>query len=394
MIGEERFLLSKLREKFEAKTKQFTMLAETIGNNSIRETIEEGTKLRLEMECRNLSNEKTRKQQERIEELDGFDKRTRVNKWCYGILSALIVLIYVSIFIHRGTLSAIPEVMTHECSYWMYGVYFVVTVIFVLWCRQRKSKRRTIEEDYEIQLNQLASDIAKREKENDVLHIKTYVAGIWVDSFYKLSRDLHSKYLGMKSYVGNLKVWRTEEEKIVNIAPMNRDPFLSLISNECLDNYFETQKDNITQDIKMSAMFKDRYGIEEKQIVAFKNGLKEKLVKSLFSLVEDFSIFKHVVKEATYPYLDDKYTELNLLLRQMDAKSEVFVRKASSAMIDDSTIKLLFLSTSIQEQRTRWDSIVGGNFTQSPSICMGTALDKITLLRVVGLKPEEVALME
>ena len=68
----------------------------------------------------------------------------------------------------------------------------------------------------------------------------------------------------------------------------------------------------------MSSMFKNQYKIGEEQIVKFKNTLKATLIKALWTRLEGFSIYKHVVGEEKYSYVDRRYTDVNELMRDLD----------------------------------------------------------------------------
>ena len=394
LIEEEKVNLATLSTKFSAKTVEYNTLTQLLGNNATRDSICEGSIKRLEMETRDLHSSKDRVQGERTVQLEAFDKETKVTKWVFWGVLATILLTFILVCSYS---ESVEDVLFSTVSYVVYGIVLIGSLLFALWSKQRKHKRVDLDEDYKHRLDRITDEITKRKREIDIIHLKTHVAGMIIDSLSKLSKNLHTKYNGMKSYVGNLKVWRAEEEESVKIEPMNREPFLSLISNPCLDLYFEEQKDSITQEIRLSSMFKDQYNISEDQIVKFKNTLKETLINALWSRLKGFSIYKHVVGEEKYPYVDSRYTDVNELLQQMDKKSDAFVRKEPVIESRDSrntNCKLLFLSASLESERSKWNELCKHNFQHEPTLCATNTDDKITLLQIVGMSTDEISLLK
>lgn len=217
-----------------------------------------------------------------------------------------------------------------------------------------------------------------------------------IDSLYKLGRNLHTKYNGMRSYVGNLKVWREQENESLKMTPLSRNPFLTLISNECLDQYFENNKEKLTEGLELSKMFKDKYNVKEKEVVKFKNDLKKKLVAMLFKAIKDFSIFKYVTRSEDYPYVGREFTDIDILLQQMDYKSTPFVRlnpTPAKAEGINTHCKMMFLYTEHEQDRKTWEDACIRNFNNAPQIHNTPSPFKITLLQLKGVAQEEISIL-
>ena len=88
-----------------------------------------------------------------------------------------------------------------------YGATLLVLIFLFLWRWQRKSKRVALDENFSASLEQQAREIKRCEQEIVLLPLRSHVAGMVVDSMAKLLRNLHSKYNGMRSFLGNLSVW-------------------------------------------------------------------------------------------------------------------------------------------------------------------------------------------
>ena len=392
LIREEKIKLDKLNKDLTERSRLFNELFQQLGNNRIRESLCDGTIERLDWECRNLTRQSDDLQNERQHELSVFDKKSKKIRWSFWISIAATLLGFIIACIIDKSL----EPLAQKPSLWIYVGEALYSVIFWLVMRHRKRQRQDLDLDYQDRLKQLAQEISKRQREKEITHLKTHLAGMIIDSLYKLNRDLHSKYNGMRSYVGNLKEWRKQENESLKMSPLSRDPFLTLISNECLDRYFEDNKEKLTEGLELSKMFKDKYKVKEEDVVKFKNTLKEKLVSMLFKVIEDFSIFKYVTGSEKYPYVGREFTDIDALLRQMDYKSTPFVRlNPSPSEIEaiNTHCKMMFLYTQQEQDRKVWEDACNRNFSDAPLSHLTPSPYKITLLQLKGVAPEEVTIL-
>lgn len=392
LIQDEKAKLGKLTNQLTERSKSFNTLFQLLGNNTIRDSICDGTKERLEYECRQLRKEKRYTQDQRSKELDAFDSVTKKNKIYFWIEMA----IFVVYFAFACIICKSAEPLFNKVAYAFYGLIAITSVIFWLVIRYRKRLRKDLDMDFKNRLENLASSISSREREKEITRLKCHLAGMIIDSLYKLGGNLHTKYNGMRSYVGNLKTWREQEAKSLNMSPLVRDPFLTLISNETLDKFFDSNKDEITKGLELSKMFKDKYKVQESEIVKFKNELKATLVKLLFDSIKDFSIFKYVTNEENYPYVNRDYTDIDALMRQMDGKSNPFVRMNPMAVATDGIntyCKMMFLHTDDDDDRRKWEEACGRNFGNAPVLHPAESRFKVTLLQLKGVAANEISVL-
>ena len=390
LIREEKLKLQKLTKDLKHRSRLFNELFQHLGNNGVRETLCEGTQERLEWECRDLTRKKEKLHKERLQALAAFDKESRRLRWWFWGFIAVVVLSFVIVCAVIKSLAPLAA----KPSLWIYAGVALVSVAFWLVMRYRKRKRQNIDLDYKDQLERLSQEIAKRQREKEITHLKTHLAGMIIDSLYKLGRNLHSKYNGLRSYVGNLKVWREQENESLQLSPMTRDPFLTLISGPCLDHYFEQNKEKLTDGLELSRMFKDRYHVKEEDVVAFKNDLKKRLVSLLFDAISGFSIFKYVTGNESYPYVSSDYVDMDALLRQMDYKSMPFVRlNPMPANVEgiNTHCKMMFLCAEMDRDRKQWEEACSRNFSNEPVTHRTDSPYKITLLQLKGVAPEEIS---
>ena len=392
LIREEKLKLLKLTKELTERSRLFNELFQQLGNNGNREAICDGTQERLDWESRNLTKKKEQLAEERLRALADFDKQSRQYRWLFWGGIAVVLASFIIVCIVTKTLKPLVA----KPSLWIYSIVCVASVVFWLIMRHRKRKRQDMDLDYKKQLECLSKEISKREREKEITHLKTHLAGMIIDSLYKLERNLHSKYNGLRSYVGNLKTWRVQEDDSLKMSPLARDPFLSLISNECLDHYFEQNKEKLTEGLILSQMFYDKYKVKEEDVVKFKNNLKKRLVDMLFKAINGFSIFKYVTKAEEYPYVGREYTDIDALLRHMDYKSTPFVRlnpTVSNTEGINTHCKMMFLKTEFEQDRRIWEEACNRNFSAIPQSHLTDSPYKLTLLQLKGVAPNEVSIL-
>lgn len=394
LIEEEKHSIKDLNKDLQCYEVLYNQVFQTLGNNATRTTLCDGTIQRLEYEKEVLQKEKEKLEPERIEALNKFDEFTGWIRHWFACSVLLVVAVYTIILV----CGVDPySVFFNWGSYITYGIYAIETILFILTLRKRHNDRIDLDEDYKSRIEGKAREILHRDQELAIMKLKSHVAGMIIDSLSKLFRNLHSKYNGMHSYVGNLQVWREEEERDSQMSDLVREPFLSLVSNPCLDKYFEECKDKITSKIKLFEMFRHSYHVEESEIIRFKNDLKKSLVDELFGKLKGFSIFEHIVGTSKYPYAERKEMDLNNLLQTLDQKSSHFARTISTGDIkaaQNASCKLLFVHTDFENERVRWNEICRQNFQNAPSLCHADSQYKITLLQMNGLALNEIAILK
>ncbi|MDE6871056.1 MAG: hypothetical protein K2J62_02905 [Bacteroidales bacterium] len=392
LIRDEKVKLGRLTRRFTEQSKNFNTLFQQLGNNTVRESICDGTERRLEYECEQLRRKDKELLGLRSKELTEFDSTTKMIKIYFGIGIA----VFVSGFVLACVIANGIRPLFNTVSYSIYGIFALCCVFMLLLLRYRKRQRKDIDLDFKARLKNVASEISCREREKEITHLKSHLAGMIIDSLYKLNRNLHTKYNGMRSYVGNLKTWREQEMLSLGMQPLVRAPFLTLISNDTLDDFFEAKKDEITEGLELSKMFKDKYKVQESEIIKFKNGLKLTLVGLLTDAIKDFSICKYVTAQEDYPYVNRDYTDINALMRQMDSKSNPFVRMNPNIVATDGIntyCKMMFLHADDERSRQQWDEACGRNFGNRPILHSVESQFKVTLLQLRGMAADEISIL-
>ncbi len=396
LIDEEKHRLNILYKDLQHYEFAYNQVFQALGNNTTRTTLCDGTLKQLDYQIEELTTKKRQLEPARTEALEEFDRKTIKMIVGYG-LSWLLPIIVFAILLGGLKLDPQEVFLNVWTCLFFYGGWTLLTVLFVLWKWQRRRLRIDLDDEYQSQIEDIERQITKRKEEQEITRLKSHIAGMIIDSLYRLQSSLHSKYNGMHSYIGNLRIWRNEEEQSRRMDDSVREPFLSLIANQQLDKFFEDCKDEITKPVKLYELFRKSYQVEEKEIVRFKNELKKTLVDKLFEKLKNFSVYKHISGNENYPYAVANTNDINALLQQMDRKSAYFVRTISTvdtAAAQNTSCKLLFVDADVEATRKEWEQLCSKNFTQQPTCCQSDSHFRLSLLQMVGLAPKEISILQ
>ena len=308
--------------------------------------------------------------------------------YIWGAIIVLLIIVWGSLNLYEKPL-----------GWFILGVITTIVSItpVVLSYIFHRRVRREIDLGYKDKITQIANNIDLREIEHSLLPIKMETAGMILDKLTRLISNLNSKYYNMRSYVDNLRVWRKENAEAVNMQPVNRQPFMSLIKNECLDVYFNKHKEDLTSDIRLYKLFRDNYSVDEQQVTTFKRNLKERLAKSLWSKVTDFSVYDHVTGARKFEYVDSEYVNIGQLLKMVDDNSEIFINTTMRMYGSNSqyaNCKLLLRSAPGLNGERNWDNNVQSYFSTKPQMFDLSSDYKIVVIRLEGLSPDELDILQ
>lgn len=312
------------------------------------------------------------------------------NMWIFWAISLLLAV--VSFVILAWLLDIF--LLNHGVGWLILGLLSYVPFLYAFYAR--RNIRKQIDEDYMSQIILVANNIDLRAKLRHEMPVKVDIAGSILDSLTMLISRLRKKCYSLRSYVDNLRMWRQENAKAVDMQPVNRQPFMSLIKNECLDAYFDKEKENITEDISLHQLFRDKYDVDEKQVTAFKKELKLRLGKTLWNKVSDFSIYDHVTGARDYAYVDKEVVDMGRLINTMDGNSEIFVNttmRMHDATADAVCCKMMFRSAPGNDGSRGWDESVQSYFMMKPQMHDLSSDYKVFIIRLEGLSPSEIDLL-
>lgn len=265
-----------------------------------------------------------------------------------------------------------------------------IPFLFMMLIRQQLS--RDLDDAYLQRIEKKTKEIYECQCERNNIKTKMYIAGSILDHITSLLSHLNSKYYSIVSCVDNLKSWYTENESASKMEPINRQPFMSLIDNDCLDKYFDSHKEKLTKDIRLYQLFLQNYSIGENEITNFKKGLKSTLIQELYKSISDFSIFEYATNNRKYEYVNDSNSEFSALMRKLDCNSKIFIQVDSSVCVQssESSYKMLFRHAPGNDGASRWKDAISESFSIEPQMCDLESNNKILLLNIEGLQVDQV----
>lgn len=391
LIDEEKRLLGMYQQAYADCRMAYDTLMQSLGNNSIRERIYDKAYDRLDDEIHQLNSRKKQFiQTDRSKTLAEFDKTTQSSKiWIIAIIALLFITGASTFYFERFN-----EWFSQEVNWWIIAGVIFFSGLLSLYFPYRRHHRKKLEQKLAEQVTNIANRHHRLEGEQDTLHLQLHLAGMVIDRLAILQNTLVQRYQSMKSYVGNLSVWYDEEnKKIKEMDAVTKVPFLSLLSNEVLDSYFERNKEDITSGIKLYHYFNE-YEPNENTIRKYKNVIKQRLIDRLYVPLEDFTVYKYLMKDKEYSYLDPKYANPSQLLLHMDNRSEVFLQNGKVDMAENKPVyRYLFVHTDVQHERTNWEQAYPKYFRNKPCYESTSSVFKIVVVQVKYLAIKDVKML-
>lgn len=388
LVDEERVRLKKMLED-DAKVKMdYEMLMQTLGKQSMRTDIMKGHLGVLEEKVKDLRKKRDNiNETERGNALREHDSNTWKTK--LYMIGADVVLA-----ITWGVISSFYENFTdwlqNDWCYILAGVFGLVTIILMFYWWWSDSQRRRIEIEYEEITADLSEKMHNLQNQANEQKMRMHVAGMVIDKLLTLKASIDKTYQGMKAYIGNLATWYKEEQKGLDVMePLVKDPFIPLLSNDQLNKYFEENKDEITAGMHLYEYFKG-FQLDDDAIIAYKRDLKQKILVQIETLLNNFTVFRHIFETRDYPYLDKEYASAKNLLPVLDTKSAPFCQIKKTAVMKPQA-RFLFIHTDAEEQNA-WNATYPQHFNTTPISETIVSVYKIIGLRVQNLTVDEVIL--
>lgn len=395
-IDDTKQLLSAKKNLHDKMYLEFADTIETAKVASNRDMIEEGTQKRLEWEKAELLKREVELRDERLKELDLYQKRTVVGHLCFSLVFVAAILVYALLYTFRNDLGLMfnwPEpakaIFLSSASYWSYGLLGIIAIIWLaVWIPYRRIHKRHLSQRYEDMIQDVAMSIKQRESDLEQLRLRFHLAGGIVERLTALRQNLLNKFHSMVSFVKNISVWYSEEADAICDITTARDPFISVLNSASLKQYFAENAERLTSDMKLYELFRNNYSLTDEAIIAFKYKLKDSVIALLLDSLKDFTVYKYISGDYDYDYLDKSRKGISDMLRIMDFKSEPFVRMGTVVAgrgYNSTFIKLLFLNADLQASRDTWDKILAANFQEEPMLGILDSPFKMTLVQLRGV---------
>ncbi len=277
---------------------QFMALMESLRNPSVREEIVGITGEHYSQRVEGLITLHKQKENKKSIELDNYDKKTISNQVKGWAIFGVIVVILGIITYYFGYLE---NITIPTCVALGIGAIALIRYAFY-----RKNKRFALEAELDDEIAANNRELIKARTTLKELDYRQHVAGMVLDNVVILSNKLQALQTALYNFVKNLSAWYDEEnEKVLNMSPEEKPPFITLLDNSVLDNFFEKMKEDLTKDIHLYKFWNGNYIIDDMKILTFKNSLKQQIKDELSKSLDGFNVYEYIAGIRHYPYLTD-----------------------------------------------------------------------------------------
>ncbi|MBQ5888012.1 MAG: C1 family peptidase [Bacteroidaceae bacterium] len=311
------------------------------------------------------------------------------NWWWVGFIGTILVYLFLTIYRFIENLQNIG--LTWQLIL-MALCYAPFILMYIIHCVIKKEIIKYYNKEQEI----VDKRISAKNREQQSLKARLVIAGIILREMTEFIVELNNKYSYMRSFYENLKIWYKENKNIKEIPLANKNPFISLANADCLNAYFNKKKEELTSEIKLYKLLEGYTDMSENGIIALKNTIKEKLKVELNNKTSDFSIFDHITGRRKFDYVQQEYVDIDQLMREMDANSQIFVRvsqRADDTLAQNTKCKMLFREAEDNAGARDWNNAAQNNFSIPPVSHDIKSKFKVFIIRLEGLETNEIVML-
>ena len=203
----------------------------------------------------------------------------------------------------------------------------------------------------------------------DKLNIRMFMPWLVVRKLSDSQNKLTQKYQMMVAFTNNLREWYdVERKKVSTMNPETRTPFISLLTNEALDAYYDKYAQSITAGLRLSTLFHQGFGLEDEAIVQFQTDLKNAIIGKLEESLEEFTVYRYLTGKSRFEFARKMDGSIDKMLSDLERKSAVFVRIGAAANDFDAVnaATRLLMSYDIEDDIATWNEKFAKNFTLPP----------------------------
>lgn len=400
LIGEARhektFLVKHRTELFTA----YTLLEKKLVSSEVRSMLTIGTQERLKWEIKKIEEQKFKNEENESDRIDDLDKQNRrINLSFFG---SVLLLLITGITLSRSALYKLILTVIPITKYFL--ILFALGIIaMIIWWVVYLKRRKDIHKEH-AGINEKLCDKEENRKTGakgdsgnlglyqKALGIRMFMPWLVIRKLSEKNRILEQKYQVMVNYTKNLREWYdTEKAKVGSMCPDTRDPFISLLSNETLDNYYTKHADEITKGVKLSGLFQEGYSISDSSIVKFQYKLKNRIIGVLDDSLADFTVYKYLTGKTDFEFAKAREFDIHQMLNRLESKSKVFIRLGSSPITTESlnSTTTVLMSSDISKDLFTWNEQFQKDFSSSVSHIDIMSPFKLSFLQMRGLPLEE-----
>lgn len=311
----------------------------------------------------------------------------KVFNWAIISIIGIIFLISLSFY-----LMDFWKVFKSEYLWYGLGFILLVTLFLPIWKRIQNRNYSRSKQHWDELIQKADSKIIGIQDEIDILRLKSNIAGQLHVKMFALKQTILDKHKIMKSFAGNLQEWYKFEKTISKqMSPDLKFPFINIIDNNVLDDFFNNKTDEIISGIKLSD-FINNYELSEAGIIRFKRELRQKIMNRLLFYLDDFNMFKYICGETNYTYLSYQPGTISQQLERMRNMSKVFLTPKAHA-VNNETNCLLAINKAENPISIPWSEAIRDVFNTPPTEVRLISANKILMIQVMELDVNDLVIM-
>jgi C1A family cysteine protease len=375
-LAEQQLLLRKNKKDYELLRLSYELLKQKLKDPNNHDKLRNSTKERIETEVRMLGILRKKTREEKYKRLNEFRKRT----WKTGInIVSIATIIATGLFLLLGTILA------------------AVAILVFLYFPYRRRKLKKLEREFDDKLERLAKQIGEKKVELEQTSLKMHFAGDFLRKLFELHSAVTAKHSAAASFGANLKIWYFQErETIKQLNPDTQMPFIPLLKNDKLDDYFETHKTTITENISLSAGIVDfsktieNDTISKEDLKQYKENIKENCVKELEDLLQNFNVYSYLCNPNVrrFEFLDKNPQYVEEILPKLDEKSHVFLCDNGAHPIVPG--KFIFINAPTDDDKKQWERFYPRFFSVIPNSVSFSSPYKVMVVQLAELNVSQI----
>lgn len=381
-VAEERKTLRERNEQYAEKRNAYENMMQTLCKPAVRRVVQRGAEFRLKKAIDHLQARYDQKLEQRTDFLGEFDKETRKSVMSYIIGEVFFGFTLLFCLYQRY--------IWGDWVYYTVGSLLFYTAALVFYPSYRRNKRNRTEEALEEEMTEVLQEQADTEQRLKTNALRTHVAGMLLDAFAQLSSSMTNRYLVLRSHVGRLSQWRTEEAaRLGRMESQSRDPFLLLLNNHALDDYFDKHCEELTDGLWLYEGMEGSDTSEE-ALAAFRTRMEERIRERIMSVAADFNVYDYITCSRDFPYLNRQYCDVATLLPLLDSKSKPFLHYTVKDMRHKQPMqRYIFIHTDSPEEQAKWRDTYPRFFQMKPSAAETVSCFKLVVIQKQDIRKED-----
>lgn len=254
----------------------------------------------------------------------------------------------------KGLVEEITVLQGWMRFFWILGIIAIVAfVVFYLW--RRIVQYKDLRYMYEEKNRQLNAEISDLEMAIEMLESRFHLAGETLGILFTQSSKIQQCHSAIAHYLLNLKEWyRKTIEGHNGMRAEARAPFVSLIRNDVLDQYFRQKEESIIEENNVWR-FIEGYEPSEEGIIGVQQHIKSDLLEKITAHYAKFSVADYLINlkdKNMYQYLVHDFDDVCLLFNDLSRKSDIFLQYS----LDDEgrePRRVMFVHTDGEDQHRR-----------------------------------------